>query len=901
MSDFSQDRAWHALKKEEVCSLLNTSTTGLNKQEAQKRLEEVGHNIFRKYKQESIFRIFFRQVRNPLIYVLLAATILAIVMGKVTDGMVILAVVVINSIIGFIQEYQAGKAIQDLMKMIPEYATVVRDGEQTSIPAQELVPGDYVLLQPGDSISADIRLTFVKNLQCNEAALTGESVPVYKTTDPVEENAISGDRKNIGFSGTLVTAGTGAGVVVATGVKTEIGKISELLQTTQSLKTPLTRSLEKIARDIAIAILFVGIAVFVIGMFREYTFIDSMLSAITLAVAAIPEGLPAIITITSAIGVQRMAGKKAIIRHLTAVETLGSTTVICSDKTGTLTKNEMTVQAMWTGKVFYEVTGTGIAPEGEIVKAQGQNGQPSDYISLLRAGMLCNDASLEQEEGEWKGVGDPTETALVTSARKAGMTEKQLRNEWKRIDEIPFDSERKIMATLHLSPEGKKVLMIKGAPEVVTPLINDRTDKNSIYKAAGNYANEGKRVLAFAEKILPEGKNNIEETDLESGFTFLGLQAMIDPPRIEVKEAIKTCHNAGINVKMITGDHPGTAAAIGRELGILNGNNKVITGRELQEMDDETLQEEVVHTNVFARVAPEHKLRLVKLLQHNNQVVAMTGDGVNDSPALKRADIGVAMGITGTAVAKDASDMILTDDNFESIEAAVEEGRRVYDNLLKSIAFVLPTSLAQALVILIAVVFFPIINGMLLRPMQPVQVLWVNLITAVALALPLSMEAMEPDVMDRPPREPGAAILNKLIIFRTLLVGLIMAGGAVGLFLWEYDLEMAAGVEADIALAEGQTMAVTALVFFQVFYLINCRSLNYSVFKIGLFSNLWVYLGILVVLLSQAAFIYFPTMNFLFHSAPLNPEALLMSFAVGFTILPIIGVEKWIRRKVIKN
>ena len=903
MNENIQNHKWHSIAFQDVLEILSSSSKGLNTTEVKKRQKESGPNIISGQGGESIFRIFIRQFLNPLIFILIGATILAFALGKVVDGIVVLSVILINAVIGFIQEFQAGKAIQGLSKFLSEFVTVMRDGEQRNIPASELVVGDYVLLQAGEKVMADIRLTFSKNLQCNESILTGESLPVEKHTDIVQTDAGIGDRKCTAYSGTLVTAGTAEGVVVAIGNRTEIGHISELLQTTATQKSPLTKSLEKIARTITYAILIVCILVLIIGIFRGNSIIDAILSAITIAVAAIPEGLPAVITISAAIGIMRMAKRNAIIRHLPAVETLGSTTIICSDKTGTLTLNEMTVKNLWNGKQKFHATGSGINPEGKILRSDnGAEANKSEIGELILASVLCNDASLSFNDGNWIAVGDPTEIALVVAGDKFGLNRSEINTLWPRLDEMPFDSDKKIMATLHISPEGKKVIYLKGAPESVIPILknsdisSDAIEPEKIRTEVIQLAETGMRVLAIASKWLPaEHAGLITDEDLDN-FDFVGLQAMSDPPRMEVKKAIETCHNAGITVKMITGDHPSTASIIARELGFKNAG-QVLTGKELQMMSPEQLSEVVKTTNIYARVSPEDKLNIVKALQAHGEVVAMTGDGVNDAPALKRADIGVAMGITGTAVAKEAADMVLVNDNFESIEAAVEEGRRVFDNLLKSIIFLLPTSIGLGLVVFLAVLFFPSKDGVVLLPMIPVQVLWINLITAVALALPLAMEAMEPDIMKRPPRIPGKSIFTPFVTFRIILVSLVMAGGTIGLFLWEYNIELARGTDKGLALSEAQTMAVTAMVFFQVFYLIECRSLKYSTNHIGLFSNLFVYLGIAMVLLVQLCFVYLPFMNKVFKSAPLYFDAWVLSAAVAFSILIIIGFEKWVRRK----
>lgn len=858
------NEAWHAESVDQVLARLESaSELGLSSEEAAKRLRQFGANTVTKKGGESAFRILLRQVQNPLIYVLLASTALAILMGKTTDGIVVFGVVVLNTVIGFVQEYQAGKAIQALLAMVPEYATVLRDGAQKSVPSAELVPGDRLVIQAGDRISADARLVQVKNLQCDESALTGESVPVLKLTAPVAAYATIGDRKCMAFSGTLVTSGAGSGIVVTTGSNTEFGRISQLLEQTTSLKTPLTESLERLARLITFAILIVGTLLFGVGLLRGYGLLDATLSAITLAVAAIPEGLPAIVTIASAVGVKRMARRRAVIRHLPAVETLGSTTVICSDKTGTLTLNRMTVQSVWT--------------PGESEKKRSET---------IRAGVLCSDASSES--------GDPTEVALVVAGKRFGFEEKELRREYRRLDVVPFSSERKLMATLHETPAKERVTYLKGAPESVirTCSASDPGVRAAAETRARELSARGMRVIAMAARKEANSKTSLSEQDLEAGFELLGLEAMIDPPRDEAKDAIRACREAGVSVKMITGDHPETARAIGRALGLDSSDRKSITGVELEKMNDEELARIVRESSVFARVAPEHKLRLVKALQDQQQVVAMTGDGVNDAPALKRADIGVAMGITGTAVAKESSDMILTDDNFASIAAAVEEGRRVYDNLMKAIAFVLPTSVAQGLVILVAILFFPVAEGAHLRPLEPVQALWVNLVTSVSLAIPLAFEAMEPDVMRRPPRKKDAPIFSRFMIFRLLLVSVLISAGTVGLFLWEYFVELKRGAPQNVAYTEAQTMAVNTIVFFQVFYLLNCRSLKHSIFQIGLFTNPLIFVGILLTVLAQLAFVYLPFMNEWFHSHAIKLEAWLYSLAVAFLIFPIIALEK---------
>jgi Ca2+-transporting ATPase len=894
-------QAWHAAPTDAVLRELDAPAGGLSPVEARRRLEVLGPNTLPRAARESPWKLVLRQVNTPLIYVLLAAAATALAMGKTVDGIVVLGVVVLNTLIGFIQEFRAGKAIEALIDMVPETATVLRMGERSVVPASQLVPGDVVELKSGDKVPADLRLLGVRSLRVEEAALTGESVPAAKGVEPLAAGAALGDRANMAYGGTLVTYGTGTGVVVATGAGTELGRISSMLRETTHLETPLTRQLAVVGKWLTVGILVTSALLMAVGMWRGYPLMDALLAAITMAVGAIPEGLPAIVTIALAIGVQRMAKRRAVIRRLPACETLGSTTVICSDKTGTLTRNEMTVQEAWTPRGAFRVSGVGYAPHGEFTRVDGGEAAwklPADARELLRAGVLCSDASLHEAAGTWRVDGDPTEGALVVAARKAGMDPEALRRERPRLDAIPFESERQFMATLHAGPDGAQAVYLKGAPETVVGRC-DFPDGQAGARAAlaevERMAAQGMRVLALAVRRPPVPSDTLDDEDVEGGFTLLGLQGMIDPPRPEAVHAVAACRRAGIAVKMITGDHRTTAAAIGRELGLLSPADQAMTGEELAGMSDAELAEAVRRVSVFARVAPEHKLRLVKALQAQGEVVAMTGDGVNDAPALRQADIGVAMGITGTAVSKESADMVLVDDNFASIAAAVEEGRRVYDNLIKSLAFVLPTNLGLAVILLAAVAFFPMAGGSPLLPMTPTQILWINLVATVALALPLALEAMEPDVMSRSPRRPDAPVLGGFVVARTVAVALLMAAGALGLFLYEYRLETGRGVPADVALREAQTMAVTTVILFQVFYLLNCRSLRDSVLRIGLWSNPAVYVGIAALLALQAAFVYLPAMNAVFGTAPLNADALLKSLAVASTVLFAISLEKWWR------
>ncbi|MFL5358689.1 cation-translocating P-type ATPase [Archangium sp.] len=893
-----QGQPWHALPPEVALTAIQSSPGGLSDTEARARLERHGPNVLQRVAGEGPLTLLWRQVNNPLIWVLLASAGLAVVLGKVADGLIVLAVVVLNTLIGFVQEFRAGKAIEALTQMVPENATALREGHKVTVPSAQLVPGDVVLLASGDKVPADVRLLAGRNLQVEEAALTGESVPSEKRVEPVEANAGIGDRTSMAFGGTHVTYGTATAVVVATGGATELGRISQLLRETVDLQTPLTKALAVIGRYLTLAILVISAVLLGVGLLRGYGVADSLMAALTLAVAAIPEGLPAIVTIALAVGVQYMAARRAIIRKLPAVETLGSTTVICSDKTGTLTRNEMTVQALWTPSGSYSLSGVGYAPQGELRRGEQTLGSPpGDARELLVAGALCTDAAVLAKDGTWALTGDPTEGALIVAAEKAGLKVEELRTRHARVDAIPFESEHQFMATLNEDGQGGRKLYLKGAPEVV--LRRCDVEPGTVLAEVERLASRGMRVLAVASRDLPASHEGLRMEDMSGGFRLLGLEGMIDPPREEAISAVRTCHTAGITVKMITGDHAKTAEAIGAQLGILEGG-QVVTGAQLAELDEARLRVAATSANVFARVAPEHKLRLVRALQKEGQVVAMTGDGVNDAPALKQANIGVAMGITGTAVSKEAADIILTDDNFASIAAAVEEGRRVYDNLVKSLAFVLPTNLGLALILVVGVAFFPILHiageREPLLAMLPTQLLWINLVATVALALPLAFEAREPDVMKRAPRHPDAPVLSRFVVMRTLLVAALMCAGATGLFLWEYTHE-AARSGHEIAIREAQTMAVTTVIMFQIFYLLNCRSLRDSSLRIGLFSNPFVYLGIGALVLLQLGFIYLPFMQEVFDTAPLTLEALGLCALVGAIVLPVISVEKGLRSR----
>jgi cation-transporting P-type ATPase F len=888
--------SWHSIGSNDALQMLGTDPhNGLSSQEITGRRAKYGSNTLTKKKGSGALVRFLMQFSQPLVYILLAASLVTLFLGEYVDSSVIFAVVLVNAIIGFIQEAKALKSLDALSKTMSTPAIVMRNGRGQRIASEELVPGDIVLLSSGDKVSADLRLVSVKDIQINESAFTGESVPVEKILNALPAGESLADRKNMAYASTLVTYGKAKGVVVAIGDNTEIGRISGLIQNADDLQTPLTIKIARFSHLLLWVILGVSFLTFLVGVLRGLGAVDMFMAAVALAVGAIPEGLPAAVTITLAIGVSRMAKRRAIIRKLPAVETLGSTTVICSDKTGTLTKNEMTVQSVRTLAGLYEFSGTGYSAEGNI-KVNGSE-VPANTNSILYecllAGVLCNDSRLESGERGMFVEGDPTEGALIVSALKGGIQQNKASIEYARIDSVPFESEHQYMATLN-KKGGGKVIYVKGSVEQVLErcaYMSDEgrelpIDKGKITQWVSAMAVSGLRVLAFAKKQAAAGQEGVTHNDLASGLIFLGLQAMIDPPRPEATLAVKNCHSAGIRVKMITGDHPETASAIAYLMGLHNGPGNLtgkiqaVTGKELEGKTDAELSEIVENTDVFARVTPEQKLRLVRALQQRGNIVAMTGDGVNDAPALKQANIGVAMGKNGTEVAKESADIVLTDDNFATIEAAVEEGRCVFDNLRKFIMWTLPTNLGEGLAIIVA-----IFAGVIL-PILPVQILWINMTTAVLLGMMLAFEPREPDLMKRPPFDPGMPIMTKAIVFRTLYVGVLMVAGIFALF--EYEMRNGASIAA------ARTAAVTEIVVVELFYLFNCRSFDKSFFGVGAFSNPWVWFGAGAMAIFQTGFIYSQTMNIYFHSAPLSFDAWLRIIAVGIAISVVVGIEKTI-------
>jgi cation-transporting ATPase F len=872
---------WHQLQAEEVVRLHDVNLkTGLVAEEVKRRQEKFGLNRITARRGTPTWLKFLQQFNQPLVYILLVAVGVTAFLGEWVDSSVIFGVVLINAIVGFLQEAKAEKAISALASMVATETSVRRDGRQQRVHSEQLVPGDVVLLQSGDRVPADLRLVQMKSLQVDESALTGESIPVQKHPDALALDTVLADRKNLAFTGTLVTSGQGEGVVWATGDQTETGHIAQL------------------SKLLLWVILALAATTFAIGVARGEKVVEMFMAAVAIAVGAIPEGLPAAVTIVLAIGVARMAKRRAIIRRLPAVETLGSTTVICSDKTGTLTENKMTVREIFAGGKLYEVTGAGYEPKGEIRLNDSPIKMPEQpaLAECLRAGVLCNDAQLVRDEsGRLKVQGDPTEAALLVAGEKGGLVSADTHRESPRVDEIPFESEHMFHATLHEARTGGRVIYKVGAVERLLDRCADALDqhgkvvplnKEAIHRAVEVMAARGLRVLALVRRHVDAGHAKLEHSHVAAGLTFLGLQGMIDPPRPEAIEAVRKCQAAGIAVKMITGDHLITARAIAEQIGLKgreqHGKLISLSGRELEKVSDPELPEVAERTAVFARVSPEQKLRLVRALQSRGHVVAMTGDGVNDAPALKQADIGVAMGITGTDVAKSAAAMVLMDDNFASIEAAVEEGRGVFDNLTKFIVWTLPTNIGESLVLLTAIVL-----GITL-PMLPVQLLWVNMMSAILLGLMLVFEPKEPGLMQRPPRDPRKPLLTVALAMRTGLVSLVMLAGAFWLFFWEMKMEGG-------TIAEARTAVINVIVVVEIAYLFNCRSLNHSFFSVGFLSNPWVIAGSLAMLAAQLLFTYAPVMNKLFHTAPTSGESWLRIVGVAAIVFVVVEIEKWMR------
>jgi magnesium-transporting ATPase (P-type) len=886
--------AWHAMSGPEVVERLGTDAeSGLSLSEASVRLQKHGPNRLPQGKKRGAFMRFFAQFNNVLVYVLIAAGFTKLMMNVWIDAGIIFAVVVLNALLGFIQEGKAEKALDSIRNMLSDEARTMRSGEARMIPAEDLVPGDVVLLESGDKIPADLRLVDAKNLRTEEAALTGESVPADKIVDVVPENATVGDRGCMAFAGTMVVSGRATGVVVATGSETELGRISQLLAEVNALETPLLRQIKKFGYAITAIIGVLTVLIFAYGKWvMGMDFVSLFQAVVGIAVSSIPEGLPTLITVTLAIGVQRMAQRNAIIRRLPAVETLGSVSRICSDKTGTLTLMEMMVVSAVTADSAYQVTGDGYAPSGEI-KKDGTPAANQPVLTLMgRVCLLCNDAELFERDGAWKIEGDPTEGALYPFAIKAGMDREVERAAFPRTDAIPFESEHKFMATLHQSPEGTQLLLVKGAPEVILEKCHLQQtaegqpvplDRGRFTREADRLASQGERVLALAWLEDPKVQaGSLGPSTLPSTLVFLGLIGLLDPPRKEAIDAVRECHSGGIRVTMITGDHKITAAAIANMLGIGDGQTAV-TGTEIEAMDTATLEERVGSVDVFARASPEHKLRLVKAIQANRQIVAMTGDGVNDAPALKKADIGVAMGIKGTEVTKEAAGMILADDNFASIAAAVKEGRTVYNNVEKALLFMLPTNVAEASVIAAAIIF-----GFTM-PITAAQILWVNMVTSVALGLVISFEPHEADVMLRPPRAMDRSLVTAFGLWRIVFVGLALVAFTLSTFF----LMKSNGASDGLA----RTTAVNALIMGQVFYLLNSRYLLDSSLSLKAHAgNKYLPLSIGTVVILQGLFTYTRPFQATFGNEAIPLHIWPWLLAGGLAFFLVVETEKLVIR-----
>ena len=861
-----------------------TSSKGLSQQEAEKRLEKYGFNEIKEEKKISLFQIFFNQFKSPLIIILLAAIILTLMIGEYTDSILISIIVLVNALLGFAQEYKAEKSIEALKKLTSLKATVIRDGNEKRILAKELVPGDIIRLEEGKKIPADARLLETISLETHESALTGESTPVAKETNTLKKKKSVAEQSNMIFSGTTITKGRGKAVVVRTGMKTEIGRIAGMMQSEKKEQTPLQLTLAKFGKLLGVAVIVICIIVFLTGLLRGNNAIEMFESAIALAVAAIPEGLPAVVTITLALGVTRLVRKNALIRKLHSVETLGCTNVICTDKTGTLTRDEMTVKELFVNNKLIEVTGQGYSRKGIFLDSK-----PNDYELLLRVSSLCNNATITHKEI----FGDPTETALLVCAAKANIFREKLEQDFPRIHEIPFDSERKMMTTIHKN-KGKEIAFAKGGPKQI---INNcsfyyedekiikltESKKEELLNENREMASKALRVLGMAFRELPK-KIKYSAENIEKELVFVGFAGMIDPPRAEIKDAINLCRKAGIRVIMLTGDQGTTAKAIGIQIGLINKDDKVITGTDIMELSDREFDNVVKEVNIFARISPKDKIRIVDSLKKYGNVVAMTGDGVNDAPALKKADIGIAMGITGTDVSKEASDMILTDDNFASIVNSVEEGRGIYDNIKKFVEYLLSSNLGEILVIFVAMLLgFPL-------PLIAIHILWINLATDGLPALALSVDPIEQGVMERKPRKKESQIFSKNVILRMMAVGIIMCAGTLTLFKLYDPINN---------LIYAQTMAFSTLMMFQMFNVLNCRSERNSLFKIGVFSNRYLIGAIAISILLQVMVIQTRLGTF-FKTTPLSMVDWAYVVLMSSTVLIFGETIKLIRNKIKK-
>jgi len=882
------------MKIDEAMRELNAKMDGLSSEEVQKRLEEFGPNELKKEKGKSPVRLFLEQFTDILIIILLIATALSMAIGEVYDAIVIIAIVMACAVLGFTQEYKAEKALEALKKMTAPTATVLRDGKEMELETRDLVPGDIILLYTGDKVAADARLIEAINMKTDEAPLTGESTPVNKNVKPLPEETIVSDRRNTLFTGTVVVYGRGKAVVTSTGMNTEFGKIAKMVQVTEEEETPLEKRMGHVGKWIGILSVAVCAVVAIFGIYKGREILDMVLWAISLAVAAVPEALPAVVTGALAVGMYRMARENAIVRRLPAVETLGCTSVICADKTGTMTKGEMTVQRIYVNDKALKVRGVGYEPQGEFLfedKKLDPTKEKELYI-LLKAATLCNDAKLEKEEGQWIVKGDPTEGALVVAAAKADLWKEEIEREEPRINEIPFSSERKRMTTMHEAYGKSKIAYMKGAPEIVLEKctkvytngkLRKLTDgmRKQMLAVNAAMAIQALRNLGFAYKELPESKTSLDEED-EEGFVFLGIMGMIDPPRGEVKDAIYMCNKAGIKVVMVTGDHKLTAVAVAKALNLIGENESeedhVLTGAELDKLSDEEFGKMVDNIVIYARVSPEHKVRIVKALRKKGYICAMTGDGVNDAPALKMADIGVAMGITGTEVTKEASDMVLADDNFATIIKAVREGREIYGNIKKYLTYLLRCNIMEILVLFFAMMLSHTSESAI--ALTTIQILWVNLTTDGLPAIALGVDPGDPDLMERKPRDPNESIFTRDVRVYLSAVPVLMTVLLLGAYFYTLDTH---------GLLEARTQLFTALVLMELANAVNARSLKYTVFKVGLFKNKFLWLAILSSLGLQLMVLYIPVLHGIFEVT--YPNVFDWTVAIVFTLIVFSSIE----------
>ncbi len=883
----------HALTVEAALRQWNSNPTGLTAAEAQERLAQWGRNTLPTQPPIPAWKRWLRQFHNLFIYVLLVSGLISLFLNHWVDAGVITGVVLINATIGFVQEGKAEQALRAILSMSRSQCLVQRDGATITLDSEQLVPGDVVLLQAGDKVPADVRLLESKSLRCDEALLTGESQAIDKITEPVTADAPLAERLNMAYMGTLISYGSGRGLVTHTGTQTEIGTINRMVQGVTLHPTPLQRQLQRFAGQLTLVILLITTVTIALGaLLHDQSLATLFQGAIGIAVAAIPEGLPAVVTITLALGVERMARKRSLMRRLPAVEVLGSVDVICSDKTGTLTANAMTARSLVTSTTRYTITGEGYAPEGNIkAEAHSPPAENDPLSTASRIALLCNDANVTEKEGEWQLHGDPTEGALLVLALKHGLEADECRRDCPRIDSLPFETEKRYMAVLHDHPDGDREIAIKGAPDRLLELCHEQLGPNGPEPLDRDYwqqqmeqlASQGMRVLALARKPMDSDQDELHHHHMESGLMMVAMVGISDPPRPEAVDAIAQCHAAGIRVLMITGDNPVTAAAIGRELGL--NSERVVTGAELDRMSETERIAVVEQVDLFARTSPANKLQLVKSLQAKGHTVAMTGDGVNDAPALRTSDIGIAMGQKGTDAAKEAADFVLTDDNFATITRAVAEGRTVYDNIVKAIAFILPTNLAQAIVIVLAILF-----GWLL-PITPVQILWVNMVTAVTLALAMAFEQSEANIMQRPPRPRTQGLITGALLYRILLVGTLAAVTVFGLFEWQLS---ASGNEA-----LARSVAVNAMVSFEIFYLLSARTLNDSVWHARYWQGLRPALvAIALVLTLQGLFTYWPLSQRIFDVSALSINHWLVVLLMTSPILLIVELEKFLARRL---